>query len=201
MGDGVRARTHQRHLAGQDVEKLRQLVKAGGAQEAADAGDTGIAPGRLRDVCAVFQHMHAAEFVDAEKLAVLAGAALAEQYGAARIRSDCQGDGGQQRQAQKKDDAGKGDIQHPLGAGLVRRKGQTKAVQGGKHRLHGRLGIILNAHRYALGKGLRLGGCRSRTRKNGAFSARFGTQSPVFWAFRPAARPALGQRGGTGRWA
>ena len=80
MGKRMGARAHQRHLAGQDPEKLRQLVKAGGAQEAPDAGDPGIALDRLHHIGAVFQDMHAAEFVDAEQFSGFTGAALAKQH-------------------------------------------------------------------------------------------------------------------------
>ena len=38
------------------------------------------------------------------------------------------------------------DVHQPLGGQAVGGKRQAKAVQGGKYRLHGRIGIILNAH-------------------------------------------------------
>ena len=43
-----RARSHQTHIADEDVDKLRQFVDAGGANEAANPGDARIIPLRPR---------------------------------------------------------------------------------------------------------------------------------------------------------
>jgi hypothetical protein len=62
---GERTKTHRAHVAAQDIDELRQFVKAGRAQHPADAGDpfTG----------------HRAEFQDRERPPGPAQAHLAEQ--------------------------------------------------------------------------------------------------------------------------
>src|SRR3546814_8899227 len=55
----------QAHLAAQDVEELRQFVKAGAAQERADAGHARIGPtGRLLGTRILHRHLHCTELAD-----------------------------------------------------------------------------------------------------------------------------------------
>ena len=76
--DGVRPRPDQRHVAGQNVEELRQLVDTAGAQQAAEPRYSGVIASRLPYRAAVFQDRHRAEFVNRELAAVEAAAALAK---------------------------------------------------------------------------------------------------------------------------
>ena len=76
--DGVRARSDQRHGAGQNIDELRQLVNTAGAQQTAEPRYPGIIALRLPNRAAVFQNRHRAEFVNRELATVEAAAALAK---------------------------------------------------------------------------------------------------------------------------
>ncbi len=75
IGDRQRARADDRHLAAQDVHKLRKLVYARGAEEAAEARHALF----VRAVALA----HRAELEDAERATVEAGALLGEKHGRA----------------------------------------------------------------------------------------------------------------------
>ena len=92
VGKGVRTRADQRHVAYEDIDQLRQLIQAGGANKGADAGDALVVLGGVRDLVAVLGHRHAAELEDREDLAVQAGAALAEQNRSPTFEDNRQGD-------------------------------------------------------------------------------------------------------------
>src|SRR5690606_6782408 len=67
----LRARADDRHVAAEDVPELRQLVDAGLAHEAADAGDAGVVLRGELGSGGFGIGPHGAELVDAEELAVL----------------------------------------------------------------------------------------------------------------------------------
>jgi len=80
VGDGIRTRADQRHVAAQDVEKLRQFVDAGGAQHATEiGGNPRVMSGRLGDAVALFHHRRGAQLKDRETLRVEAAAGLTKQ--------------------------------------------------------------------------------------------------------------------------
>src|SRR3954451_18837644 len=80
-------RPDQREIAGEHhVEELRQLVEAGLADEAADAGDARVVLGHdLRGRRISLIMVHRAELVDIDALVVEAEALLAEQHGAGAV--------------------------------------------------------------------------------------------------------------------
>ena len=80
------ARAHQRQLAAHHVEELRQLVQAGLADEAADAGDARIALGHeLGRIGVGLVDEHRAELEHVDQLVVEAVALLAEQHRALAV--------------------------------------------------------------------------------------------------------------------
>src|SRR6266702_2926628 len=60
MGERMRARADQRHVAKQNIEELRQLIDAGGPQYSAEPTDPRIMSRCLGYIVAVFQHRHGA---------------------------------------------------------------------------------------------------------------------------------------------
>ena len=87
--DRVRTRADQRQVAlDRDVDELRQLVEAGLADEAADAGDARVAPGdELRGRGVGLVGIHRAELVDLDLLVVEAEALLLEEHRPAGCRA------------------------------------------------------------------------------------------------------------------
>ena len=72
---------HNRHLALQDVEELRQLVETDGADDAADCGDARIvllSPHRARADLGI--DAHGAELVDREQRVIQADTSLAVEH-------------------------------------------------------------------------------------------------------------------------
>ena len=76
MGDGMRTRADQRHVAAQDVDKLRQFVNAGGAQHPAKGSDTRVMSRRLDDAVAFFHHGHRTKLENQEPFCIEAAALL-----------------------------------------------------------------------------------------------------------------------------
>ena len=82
----------QAHVAAEDVEELRQLVDALGADEGTDAGDAGVSFGGPAGTGGLGIDPHAAELQQREDLAVQADALLAIHHRAARLELDQAGD-------------------------------------------------------------------------------------------------------------
>jgi hypothetical protein len=78
MGDCVWPGSDQRHLAGKDVEKLRQLVQIAPAEKAADPGNAFIALPRLMKLLAILERGHRAEFENSELALIEAVTPLTE---------------------------------------------------------------------------------------------------------------------------
>jgi hypothetical protein len=122
-------RADQAHLAAQYIKKLRQLIEAGLAQQAADSGDArvvaqllGLRPFSKRVGIApqhIAQHLigigdHGAELEAAEAVAVGANTAMAEQGGPA-IDAHQRSEHQEQRREQQQQDP-RGDlVEHHLG--------------------------------------------------------------------------------------
>src|SRR2546430_3758727 len=81
-------RSDHRHAALENIQKLRQFVKAGTTEEFPHPGDSGIA-GNLRRILIDGRFvMHAAEFAHFESPAILADVKLPEEDGTRRIDFD-----------------------------------------------------------------------------------------------------------------
>ena len=76
--DQQRARTHQAHLAFEDVEEFGEFIQAGGAQEAPEAGEALLVGEQV--ALGITQVAHGAEFVEFEDPAVQPGACLTEEH-------------------------------------------------------------------------------------------------------------------------
>ena len=88
---GVRARADEREVAFErDVDELRQLVEAGLADEAADAGDARVVARRelARRCDPSWFDVHRAELEDLDQLVVEAVALLAEEHRAGAVEPD-----------------------------------------------------------------------------------------------------------------
>ena len=79
------ARAYDGHVTFQDVQELREFIKADSADEAADGGDAGIVltGGESRHAVFLCIHTHATEFVDRKYLPVFGEAVLLVEGGAA----------------------------------------------------------------------------------------------------------------------
>ncbi len=143
---------HQGHVSPEDVEELGELIQAGAADEFADAGlllpvhnpvpddaripvelehhAVGVAVLGLEFLFAVLGvHVHGAEFVDRETLAVLADAGLPEEDRAGALLFDHQADDGDQEKGDKAADQAAEEVNEALEdqldrAGAVGRHGQ-----------------------------------------------------------------------------
>ncbi|VDZ74223.1 Uncharacterised protein [Atlantibacter hermannii] len=80
MGHGMRTRADNRHTAGQDIDKLGQLIQRGAAQEVADGGHARIVLRGLGHHSRVFHDFHGAEFPHHDGLAVHTVTGLAEYH-------------------------------------------------------------------------------------------------------------------------
>ena len=169
MGDGVRTRPHQRHLARQDIEQLRQFVEAGDPQNSADARDARVATVCLHDLRAVLQHVHGAEFVDIENLAMLADAALVEDGRPLGIEHHHHGNECQQGQRQQKRDQRQRDVEHALDGNAFQRRRGIDTVGGRKNGGQRRERTILNAHGQPWGRGYSERVCRFEARKEAGY--------------------------------
>lgn len=98
MGEGVRARPDQRHVALENIDELRQLVDAGPAKPAADPRHPAVVALRLLNDASVLHDFHGSELDDLEGMAVEAPAALPEEDRAAGIELDRKGNEDQQGQ-------------------------------------------------------------------------------------------------------
>ena len=97
--DRMAARADQRHVALEHVEKLRQLVEIGAADDGADTGHARIVGHCLGDAGAVAEFaVHRAEFIDLEDASVPAPAFLGEDRGARAFQPDEGGERQKQRQ-------------------------------------------------------------------------------------------------------
>ena len=102
VGEGVRARADQRHLAFEDVNELRQFVEAVAAQELAERGYARVVRLGLLDTLPVLRNRHGAEFVDRENLIVEAVTLLLEENRAFALQFDRNCDDSENRQSQRK---------------------------------------------------------------------------------------------------
>jgi len=67
VGNRMRPRADQLHCALQDIDQLRQLIKAGASQKPTDGGNSRIVLGRLtKEIFAFFVGSHGAELKDLE---------------------------------------------------------------------------------------------------------------------------------------
>src|SRR5262249_52898812 len=114
VGDRMRTRADQGHVALQHIQKLRQLVDARPAQEFTDTRYAQVAASCLNDVRSILEHRHRPEFVDDKLFAVEAVAPLLEDHRAFAIKLDC--DRGQQKNRPKNGDRDSRDkeVQNPL---------------------------------------------------------------------------------------
>ena len=94
---GVRTGANNRHAAGKDIDKLRQLVQRGATQEVTYAGDARIVLRRLGDHLVVLHHLHRAEFPHHDRLTVHAVAGLTENDRAGGAQLHRQSDAAQYR--------------------------------------------------------------------------------------------------------
>ena len=116
-----RARADEGHLAGEDVEELRELVDGGFPDEAADAGDTWVAwdgPALLFVGFGLLHH--GAELVHHERLVVKADTLLLEDDRARRGELDEDRDDEHDRAEEGDADEGTEDIDGALRGGLDR---------------------------------------------------------------------------------
>lgn len=117
----LRARADEGHLAGEDVEELRELVDRGFPNEAADAGDARVAwdGPALLFVCFGLLH-HGAELIHHERLVMKADALLLEDDRARRGELDEGRDNEHDRAEEDDADEGTADVDGALRGGLDR---------------------------------------------------------------------------------
>ncbi|MNC41971.1 hypothetical protein D3C75_907660 [compost metagenome] len=110
MRHRVRARANNRHLTHQHIDKLRQFVKRGTAQEIPDRRHTLITFGGLGDDRVVFHHFHGTKFPHLDRLAVHAIARLTEDNRAGRRQFHRRTDTQQHRGNKQQDHRRKHDV-------------------------------------------------------------------------------------------
>jgi hypothetical protein len=114
-------RADEAHLAADDVDLLQQLVEAGAAEDAAEAGDARIA--RSLDVVVRRRvDTHGSELEEAEQAAALAKAVLPDEGGAGRLGAHRQRQ--EREQGRGEDEGGHGDeeVERSLGQPRPARK-------------------------------------------------------------------------------
>jgi hypothetical protein len=112
--DRMGAWADEAHLADQDVYELRQLIDAGGANEAADTRDARVVFQRLLHLIATLGDAHRAELEDHECVAVEAPSGLAIDHRSARLDDDGERNSGKQRGEDKKRERGKHQVECAL---------------------------------------------------------------------------------------
>ena len=127
----MRPRADQRHVAGEHVEELRNLVDVPAPQEAAEPGQSRIVAGGLRDHRAVVERAHGAKFDDAERLLIEAVAALHEENRAGTVEPDQRGDGEEHRRERNERDRRGDQVEQPLAGDLRARQRPARQLQAG----------------------------------------------------------------------
>src|SRR5205807_707943 len=107
----MRARAYQRHLAGDHVEELRQLVDIPAAKPAPCPGHAGILFRCLVYLPPVFERAHGAEFENAEQPLVKAVSVLQEEHGASAVQLNEERCYEQERREQQQRYGSKGQIE------------------------------------------------------------------------------------------
>ena len=124
MRHRVRTRANNRHPAGKDVDKLRQLVQRGAAQEVPHAGDARIVLRGLGHHLVVLHHLHGAEFPHHNRLTVHAVAGLTEDNRSWRAQLHREGNAAQHRGDEQQNQRREHDIfqtlQHAVNTGQRR---------------------------------------------------------------------------------
>ena len=90
-------RPHQRHVAANDIDELRQFIDARSPQHPADARHALVVAFGLNDRTAVFQHRHRPEFENEEFAIVEAATPLTEDYRPTTVEPDHERDREQKR--------------------------------------------------------------------------------------------------------
>ena len=124
---GWRPGADEAHVADEDIPELGELVDARAADDAADAGDAGVAPhledhavgglvpGGERGLAGLGVGAHAAELPEFEVAAVAADADLVEEDGAGAVNPDGEGDDEEKREEEDKAGGAEGDVHEALG--------------------------------------------------------------------------------------
>src|SRR5215813_13060106 len=86
----MRPRANDRHFAQQYIHQLGELVDIGPPQNTANARHTRIVLDRLLEVVAIFDCRHRSELEDFDDFIIVPMPGLAEEYGTARIKPDCE---------------------------------------------------------------------------------------------------------------
>jgi hypothetical protein len=79
VGEGVRPRTDQGHVAGKHIEELGQLVEAGLSHESAKPGDSFVLFGRLSDRAAIIAACHRSKLVNEKRAPAISAASLSKE--------------------------------------------------------------------------------------------------------------------------
>ena len=112
----LRTRTDERHISQQNVDELRQLIKAGLAQESASGGDARIERGLRRRAVARRRDVHAAELEDAKGSTLLRDTLLTEEDGSWRGELDPDGDQDPDWCCEKQEKGRDGDVKQAFGS-------------------------------------------------------------------------------------
>ena len=110
----MRARPDDGHLALQDVDQLRQLIKARAAQEPSNARHSRVVALGLLNFLAVFGNGHGSELEDPEDRVVLAVPALTEEDRSRAVELDRQSDQREQRRQKRERYSSDDKIDHRL---------------------------------------------------------------------------------------
>src|SRR5262249_28850465 len=89
-GDRMRPRANDRHFAQQYIHKLGELVDIRAPQNADNARHARIVLDRLLEVAPIFDRRHRSELNDLDDFIIVPMPGLAEEYGTARIKPNCQ---------------------------------------------------------------------------------------------------------------
>ena len=112
VGDRMRTRPHNRHLATQDIQQLRQFIDIGLAQHPPDAGHARIvAHGLAKFIVRIVESRHAAKFQNPNGLVVEPKTRLLKQHRTSRVELDQNGNHDEQRPQNKDHRRGNDDIE------------------------------------------------------------------------------------------
>ena len=98
VGQGVRTRSNQGHVARQNIPELRQFVDTGGPEQPADTCYSRVVTCRLHNVGTVFLHGHGSKLQYGEMLSVKAFSDLSENDRTRAVQFDGNGRKGHDRQ-------------------------------------------------------------------------------------------------------
>src|SRR5215831_19628202 len=126
----MRPRANDRHFAQQYIHQLGELVDIRAPQNTANARHARIVLDRLLEVAPIFDRRHRSELNDLDDFIIVPMPGLAEEYGTARIKPDCERNREQKWREHQQRQPRDADVECTLREPIERRQWRVKHLNG-----------------------------------------------------------------------